>query len=60
MAEAVRLALTAQINQLKQQHRTQLQGLHAALQRAHGENLDLRRELARRGRPADHPGDAAG
>jgi hypothetical protein len=48
------LALTAQINQLKQQHRTQVHALHAALERAHGENLDLRRELARRRRPADH------
>jgi Family of unknown function (DUF6262) len=52
------LALTAQINQLKQQHRTQVQALHAALERAHGENLDLRRELARRGRPADHTSSA--
>ena len=45
------LALTAQINQLKQQHRTQVQALHTALEQAHGENLDLRRELARRGSP---------
>jgi hypothetical protein len=42
-------ALTSQLSRLKQQHRTQVQALRAALERAHGENLDLRRELARRG-----------
>ena len=53
-------ALTNQVNHLKKQHREQVQALHAALERAHGENLDLRRELARRGptgqpaAPADH------
>ena len=53
-------ALTNQVNHLKKQHRQQVQALHAALERAHGENLDLRRELARRGStgqpaaPADH------
>jgi hypothetical protein len=53
-------ALTSQVNHLKRQHRQQVQALHAALERAHGENLDLRRELARRGwtgqpaAPADH------
>ncbi|MGH3815880.1 MAG: DUF6262 family protein [Pseudonocardiaceae bacterium] len=46
------LALTAQINDLKQQHRQEVQALRAALEQAHGENLDLRRELARRGRTA--------
>lgn len=46
------LALTAQINSLKQQHRQEVQALRAALEQAHGENLDLRRELARRGQPA--------
>lgn len=43
------LALTAQITTLKQEHRQQVQALRAALEQAHGENLDLRRELARRG-----------
>src|SRR4051794_1425885 len=53
-------ALSNQVNHLKKQHRQQVQALHAALERAHGENLDLRRELARRGptgqpaAPADH------
>ena len=53
-------ALTNQVNHLKKQHRQQVQALHAALERAHGENLDLRRELARRGwtgqptAPTDH------
>jgi hypothetical protein len=43
------IALTRQIAELKKQHRQQLQALRDALERAHGENLDLRRELARRG-----------
>jgi len=43
------LALTTQINQLKQRHRQEAQALKAALEQAHGENLDLRRELHRRG-----------
>jgi hypothetical protein len=43
------ITLTRQIAELKQQHRRQLQALRDALERAHGENLDLRRELARRG-----------
>jgi hypothetical protein len=53
-------ALTSQVNNLKKQHRQQVQALHAALEQAHGENLDLRRELTRRGStgqptaPADH------
>jgi hypothetical protein len=56
------LALTEQINQLKQQHRGQVRALHAALEQAHGENLDLRRELARHGRPpgADRSNGATG
>ncbi|MFG2250943.1 DUF6262 family protein [Spirillospora sp. NPDC048823] len=41
--------LTSQITQLKKQHRQEVQELRAALERAHGENLALRRELARRG-----------
>ncbi|MDQ2782989.1 DUF6262 family protein [Dermatophilaceae bacterium Soc4.6] len=43
------LALTAQITALKQRHRQEVRALRAALEQAHGENLDLRRELARRG-----------
>lgn len=46
---AVVLALTGQINHLKSQHRQEVQALRAALEQAHGENLELRRELARRG-----------
>lgn len=48
-ADTVVLALTAQIDHLKKQHRQEVQALRAALEQAHGENLDLRRELARRG-----------
>jgi hypothetical protein len=43
------LALTAKIDRLQKQHRTEIQALRTALERAHGENLDLRRELTRRG-----------
>ena len=43
------ITLARQIAELKKQHRQQLQALRDALERAHGENLDLRRELARRG-----------
>lgn len=43
------ITLTRQIAELKKQHRKQLHALRDALERAHGENLDLRRELARRG-----------
>ncbi|MFJ9461497.1 DUF6262 family protein [Kitasatospora sp. NPDC101447] len=45
------LALTSQITHLKKQHRQEVQALRDALEQAHGENLDLRRELARRGTP---------
>ncbi|MDQ0765429.1 DUF6262 family protein [Streptomyces canus] len=45
------LALTSQITRLKKQHREEVQALRDALEQAHGENLDLRRELARRGLP---------
>ena len=57
--------LTSQVNHLKMRHRQQVQALQAALERAHGENLDLRRELARRGwtgqptAPADHAASIA-
>jgi Family of unknown function (DUF6262) len=43
------LTLTSQITHLKKQHRQEVQELRAALEQAHGENLTLRRELARRG-----------
>ena len=42
-------ALTSQISHLKKQHRDETQALRAALEQAHGENLELRRELARLG-----------
>ena len=43
------LALTAQLNELQKRHRHDVQTLREAPEQAHGENLDLRRELARRG-----------
>jgi Family of unknown function (DUF6262) len=43
-------ALTAQIAELKQRHRAETEHLRAALAAAHGENLELRRQLGRRGR----------
>lgn len=49
------LALTSQITRLKKQHREEVQALRDALEQAHGENLDLRRELARRGGPTPPP-----
>jgi hypothetical protein len=42
-------ALTSQITHLKKQHRDETQALHTALEQAHGENLQLRRELTRLG-----------
>jgi predicted RNase H-like nuclease (RuvC/YqgF family) len=42
-------ALTSQITHLKKQHRDENTALRAALEQAHGENLELRRELARLG-----------
>jgi hypothetical protein len=43
------LALTAEVARLKKQHREETQRLRAALEQAHGESLELRRELTRRG-----------
>ena len=43
------VTLTSQINQLKKRHRQEVRELRAALEQAHGENLELRRELTRRG-----------
>ncbi|MFJ9033496.1 DUF6262 family protein [Streptomyces sp. NPDC102274] len=48
-------ALTSQITRVKKQHRKEVQALRDALEQAHGENLDLRRELARRGGTAAAP-----
>ena len=43
-------ALTAQINELKRRHRSETEHLQAALAAAHGENLELRRQLGRQRR----------
>ena len=43
------LALTSQITHLKKQLRDETRALRAALEQAHGENLQLRRELTRLG-----------
>jgi hypothetical protein len=43
-------ALTAQLAELKRHHRTEIARLEAALAAAQGENLELRRQLARQGR----------
>lgn len=50
--DTVVLALTSQIHQLRKRHRDEVQALRTALEQAHGENLQLRRELARRGETA--------
>jgi hypothetical protein len=44
-------ALTAQITELKQRHRAETEQLRAVLAAAHGENLELRRQLGRQHRP---------
>jgi hypothetical protein len=51
------LALTAEITRLKKQLRDNDKALRDALAQAHGENLDLRRELARRGLPRTAPAE---
>lgn len=43
------ITLTQQIAELKKQHHRQIQALRNALEKDHGENLELRRELARHG-----------
>ncbi|WP_369185210.1 DUF6262 family protein [Streptomyces sp. Y1] len=43
------LALTAEIARIKKVHREETAALREALEAAHGENLSLRRELARLG-----------
>lgn len=47
---ALVLALTTQIDQMRKRHHQEVTALRTALEQAHGENLELRRELARRGR----------
>jgi hypothetical protein len=49
------LALTTEVTRLRKQLRQETQALRDALAQAHGENLDLRRELARRGGAAQPP-----
>lgn len=53
-------ALTAQISDLKRQHRAEINTLNQALQAAHGENLTLRRQLGHRtnSQPIATPVDA--
>ncbi len=48
------LALTSQINQLHKRYRQEVHALRGALEKAHGENLDQRRELALRGPHIGH------
>jgi hypothetical protein len=43
------ITLTAQIARMKTQHRTEVKALRDALEQAHGENLELRRQLHRHG-----------
>jgi hypothetical protein len=43
--------LTAQLTELKRHHRTEIARLQTALAAAHGENLQLRRQLGRQARP---------
>ena len=40
--------LTAQLAELKRRHRDEIRALNQALEAAHGENLELRRQLGRR------------
>lgn len=42
-------ALTSQVTRLKKQNRDETAALRAALEQAHGENLELRRQLTRLG-----------
>ncbi|MGW5250412.1 DUF6262 family protein [Streptomyces sp. NPDC004129] len=49
------LALTTEVARLKKQIRQETQALRDALAQAHGESLELRRELARRGGPETTP-----
>jgi hypothetical protein len=44
-------ALSAELARLRKSHRDEVTALRAALERAHGENLDLRRELQNHASP---------
>lgn len=48
--------LTAQLAELKRRHREEVQALKAALETAHGENLELRRRLGHRTTAAPQEG----
>ncbi len=53
-------ALSAENARLKAKHRAEVTALRQALEQAHGENLELRRQLARAGAAAgDHSQSAA-
>jgi len=52
---AVLRALTAQLTQLRHQHRSELARLETALAAAHGENLELRRHIGRSPRARTEP-----
>ncbi|MFE7421724.1 DUF6262 family protein [Rhodococcus sp. NPDC057529] len=51
--------LSQQIIELKKQHRTEVRALRDALEQAHGENLDLRRQLTRQGTATNHTASIA-
>jgi hypothetical protein len=57
-ADTLVLTLTRQISQIKKQHQNEVRELKTALEQAHGENLELRRELTRRGWSPPHPATA--
>ena len=50
---AIVRALTRQIAEMKKRHHAEVQALRQALEQAHGENLELLRQLARAGTTAD-------
>jgi Family of unknown function (DUF6262) len=52
-------ALSAELARLKAQHRTEVTALRQALEQAHGENLELRRQLARAGDHSRQPSQPA-
>ncbi len=52
-------ALSAENARLKAKHRAEITALRQALEQAHGENLELRRQLARAGAAADDHSQSA-
>lgn len=52
--------LTAQLTEIKERHRAEVSQLQQALQAAHGENLQLRRQLGSRTRQAAPTAGTAG